>query len=69
MANLTEAGNRTATQDLFCKTGSYAAYQKLIISTVNIALSVTAFLGNFVIIIIIAVKRGCHLFVHHQSSC
>ena len=51
MANLTEDGNRTATQDLFCMTGSYAAYQKLFISAVNITLSITAFLGNIVILI------------------
>ena len=51
MANLTEDGYRTATQDLFCVTGSYAAYQKLFISAVNITLSITAFLGNIVILI------------------
>ena len=55
MANLTEDRIRKATQDLFCKTGSYAAYQKLLISAVNITLSISAFLGN--ILIIIALKR------------
>jgi len=55
MANLSEDRNRTVTQDLFCTTGSYAAYQKLLISAVNITLSITAFLGN--ILIIIALKR------------
>ena len=53
MANLTEDKNLTA--DLFCKTGSYAAYQKLLISAVNNPLSLTAFLGN--ILIIIALSR------------
>ena len=55
MANLTEGRNLTATQDLLCKIGSYAAYQKLLISLVNISLSITAFVGN--ILIIIALKR------------
>ena len=55
MANLTEDRNLTATQDLSCKIGSYAAYQKLLISVVNITLSITAFAGN--ILIIIALKR------------
>ena len=55
MVNLTEDRNRTETQSLFCTTGSYAAYQKLLISAVNISLSTTAFLGN--ILIIIALER------------
>ena len=55
MANLSEDGNRTATEDLFCTTASYVAYQKLLISAVNITLSITAFLGN--ILIVIALKR------------
>ena len=55
MANFTEDRNRTTTQDLLCKTASYAAYQKLLISAVNILLSITAFLGN--ILIIIALSR------------
>ena len=55
MANLSEDTNCTAIQDLFCTSGSYAAYQKLLISAVNITLSITAFLGN--ILILIALKR------------
>ena len=55
MASFTEAINRTTTEDLLCKTGSYAAYQKLLVSAVNIPLSITAFLGN--ILIIIALSR------------
>ena len=57
MASLTR--NRTASQELFCPIGSYAAYQKLIISVVNITLSITAFLGN--VVIIIALKRASFL--------
>ena len=56
MANFTEDRNRTATQELFCKTGSYAAYQKLLISAVYITQSITVFLGN--IWIIIELKRA-----------
>ena len=56
MANISEDRNSTATQDsIFCTIGSYAAYQKLLISAVNITLSSTAFLGN--ILILIALKR------------
>ena len=56
MANLTEDRNLTATQDLFCKTGSYAVYQTGLIAAVNIALSISAFFGN--ILIIIVLKRA-----------
>jgi len=59
MATFAEDTNRTATQDLFCTTGSYAAYQKLLISAVNITLSITAFLGN--ILILIALKKASFL--------
>ena len=55
MANLTEGSNHTATQNLLCKTGPYAAYQTVLIAAVNITLSISAFLGN--ILIIIALKR------------
>ena len=55
MANVTEDRNHTAPQDLFCTTGSYAAYQKLLISAMNITLSITAFVGN--ILILIALKK------------
>ena len=53
--NLTEDRNRTATQSLFCATGFYAAYQKLIFSAVGITLSIITFLGH--ILILIALKR------------
>ena len=51
MANLSENRNSAATQELFCTTGSYRAYEKLVIAAVNIILSITAFVGNFVIIV------------------
>ena len=59
MANLTEDSNRTVTKDLLCKTGPYALYQTVLIATVNITLSITAFLGN--ILTIIALKRASSL--------
>ena len=59
MANLTEDRNLTAIQDLFCKTGSYAEYQTVIIAAVNITLSISAFFGN--ILIIIVLKRASSL--------
>lgn len=51
MANLSENRNRAATQELFCTTGSYRAYEKLVIAAVNISLSITAFVGNVLIIV------------------
>lgn len=51
MANLSENRNRAATQELFCTTVSYRAYEKLVIAAVNISLSITAFVGNVLIIV------------------
>ena len=51
MANLTEDITCATTQELFCTTGSFGAYQKLLISVVNIVLPITTFLGNFLIIV------------------
>ena len=53
MANLTEYRSRTTTPDIFCMTGFHAAYQRLLISAVNITLSITAFLGNILIIFVL----------------
>ena len=60
MANLTENRNRTVIQDLFCKTGFYGAHQKIFISVVNIALAITAFLGNVLIIVALHKVSSLH---------
>ena len=60
MANLTEDRNRTVNQDILCKTGSNGMYQKLLISAVNITLSITAFLGNAVIIVALKKVSSLH---------
>ena len=52
MANLTEdAGNLKTIQDLLCTTDLQGQHQKIIISAIHIFISVTAFLGNSVIIV------------------
>ena len=63
MKTFTEYRNHTATPHIFCITGSSAAYQKVLILAVNITLSITAFLGN--ILIIVALKRVSSL---HPAS-
>ncbi|XP_078356889.1 adenosine receptor A3-like [Oculina patagonica] len=50
MTNLTEDGNHTPIQALFCTAGFYGMHQKIYISAINIPLSVAAFLGNALII-------------------
>lgn len=51
MANVTVNENETATQDLFCDTRLLDINEKIIISAINIPLSITALLGNMLIII------------------
>lgn len=49
MANLTKEGNHTITQEYFCTVG-LGIHQMIIISALNIPQSITAFLGNALII-------------------
>ena len=51
MANLSDSGNITRIQDFNCTTGHYRAHYKIVISAINGSLSMTAFLGNVLIII------------------
>ena len=60
MANLTDYGNNTRIQDLNCTTGLYGAHQKIVISALNSFLSITAFLGNALIIIAFQKVRSFH---------
>ena len=51
MANLSDYGNNKGIQDLNCTTGLYGAHYKRAISAINGCLSITALLGNVLIII------------------
>ena len=50
MANVTEEGNHTITKEYFCTIG-LGIHQKIVISALNIPQSITAFLGNALIIV------------------
>ena len=63
MLNLTVNNNETAIQGLSCSTRLLDANQRIIISALNIPLSITAFLGN--VLIIIALQKPSSL---HPSS-
>jgi len=60
MANLTDYGNHTRIQDFSCTTGLYGAHEKIVISAINGFLSVSAFLGNVLIIIAFQKVRSLH---------
>ena len=49
MANLTEDGNQTTSQEFSCSSGLNGIYQKAFILTLNVVISVAAFLGNVLI--------------------
>ena len=63
MTNLTASKNETTLQDLSCTTRLLGVNQKVIISAFDIPLSITAFLGN--VLIIIALQKPSSL---HPSS-
>ena len=61
MVNLTVNDNETAIQSLSCKTlVLLGGNQRMIISAFNIPLSITAFLGNFLIIIALQKPSSLH---------
>ena len=63
MTNLTQDGNCTTIQELYCAR-RYGSYQKIFILAANIPLSVTAFLGN---ILIIAALQKVSTSLHSAS--
>ena len=63
MTNLTQDGNCTTIQELYCAR-RYGSYQKMFILAANIPLSVTAFLGN---ILIIAALQKVSTSLHSAS--
>ena len=60
MRNSTEDNSLVGIGDLFCKADVVDTHQKIIISVLNIPLSVTAFLGNM--LIIIALQKPSSLY-------
>ena len=50
MVNLTDHGKQTRIQEMNCTTRLYGTHQKIFISAINSLLSITAFLGNVLII-------------------
>ena len=60
MANLTHYESHTRIQDLNCTTGLYGVQQKIAISAINGFLSMTAVVGNVLIIIAFQKVRSFH---------
>ena len=68
MNNLT-GRNQTRIQEPLCQHGIYGTHQKMLLSVLNIPISITAFLGN--VLIIVALKRvsSIHLPSKLLLSC
>ena len=60
MANLTDYGGHSRIRDLNCTTGLYGEHQKITISAINGFLSMTAVVGNVLIIIALQMVRSFH---------
>ena len=69
MANLADFGSHTRIQQINCTTGLYGANQKIVISAINGFLSMTAFLGNVLIIIAFQKVRSFHPSSRLFLSC
>ncbi|XP_078355391.1 melanocyte-stimulating hormone receptor-like [Oculina patagonica] len=61
MANSTKDGNHNTIQELLCPTSLNGTHQKVFISALNIPLSITAFLGNALIIVALRKVTSVHL--------
>lgn len=60
MANSTKYGNHTTTQELFCPVPLNRMHQKIFILTFNISLSITAILGNILLIVALQKVTSIH---------
>ncbi|XP_020603939.1 melanocyte-stimulating hormone receptor-like [Orbicella faveolata] len=60
MENLTDLGNHTRIQQINCTTGLYGTQQKIVLSVINSLLSITAFLGNVLIIAALQKVQSLH---------
>ena len=56
MTNLTEDGNHTTDETFYCTVAISGTQQSIFLSTLNILISITVFLGNT--LIIVALKKG-----------
>ena len=61
MANIAADGNHTTVQELSCRQGINGLNQKISLSVFNILTSITAFLGNVVIIVALQKVSSLHL--------
>ncbi|KAL9960391.1 hypothetical protein ACROYT_G033842 [Oculina patagonica] len=60
MANFTDDGNHITTGELFCKTDFNEQHNKIFILALNIPLSITAFVGNILIIVALPKVSSLH---------
>ena len=60
MVNLTEDGNYTTHETFYCSVGISGAQEGIFISTLNILISITAFLGNALIIVALQKVSSVH---------
>lgn len=51
MVNQTKDSSQTTTQEPLCLHGLYGIHQKILFSVLNVSLSITAFLGNMLVIV------------------
>ncbi|XP_078384793.1 melanocyte-stimulating hormone receptor-like [Oculina patagonica] len=60
MANLTENQNPMIIKDFICRTDLFQTHQKIVYLILNIPLSITAFLGNILIIVALQKPSSLH---------
>ena len=60
MANLTDDGNHTTHETFYCSVGFSGRQQSIFLSTLNILISITAFLGNALIIVALQKVSSLH---------
>ena len=69
MANFTNHGNRTTYAEFYCYGGVYGKHQQALILTLSIIISVTAFLGNALIIAALPKVSSIHPSSKLLLSC
>ena len=68
MANFTDYGKRTSTQEFFCS-GLNNTHLNIFLSTLNILIAITAFLGNVVIIVAFSKVSSLHVSSRFLFRC
>ena len=69
MANLAEDGNHTSIPELVCRTRLYGFHLKIFVASLNIPLSITAFVGNILIIFALQKASSLHPPSKFLFSC